>query len=237
MGKTKYLCSKCGQKRFPPTGKKCVFKDSEDNNVAGITVKLRSKNKKGSSLMQATKTPISKSDTLLSDSDTSSDEEVDSSVDSPSESSDTDHKEAKQPMAGTSTSQNIQVQILKELQRVSSRLEVVENKVADTAAATQDPKKDIQKLSSFSKSKHVSKHCKHKKSCYSSSDSSSEDSDAPDLSYLRSNKRIQKKVDDRLVELEKNCEAKGKSEKLKSKRGGPLMFWWKKGWRGLMMLF
>ena len=85
MGKTKYLFSKCGQKHFSPTGKKCVFKDSEDNNVAGITVKLRSKNKKGSSLMQATKTPISKSDTLLSDSDTSSDKEVDSSVDSPSE--------------------------------------------------------------------------------------------------------------------------------------------------------
>ena len=77
-----------------------------------------------------------------------------------------------------------------------------------------------EKLSSFSKSKHVSKHCKHKKSCYSSSESSSEDSDAPDLSYLRSNKRIQKRVDDRLAELEKNCESKGKSEKLKSKRGG-----------------
>ena len=133
-----------------PQGKKCVFKD---NNVADITVKLRTKNKKGSSLMHATKTPISKSDTLLSDSDTSSDKEVDSSVDSLSESSDTDHREAKQPMAGTSTTQNIQVQILKELQRVSSRLEVVENKVADTAAATQDPKKDTRKLSSFSKSK------------------------------------------------------------------------------------
>ena len=185
MGKTKYLCSKCGQKYFPPTGKKCVFKDSEDNNVAGITVKLRSKNKKGLSLMQATKTPISKSDTLVSDSDTSSDKEVDSSVDSPSESSDTDHREAKQPMAGTSTTQNIQVQILKELQRVSSRLEVVENKVADAAAATQDPKKDIQKLSSFSKSKHVSKHCKHKKSCYSSSESSSEDSDAPGAVFTK----------------------------------------------------
>ena len=111
---------------------------------------------------------------MLSDFDTSSDKEVDSCVDSTSESSDTDHRKAKQPIAGTSTTQNIQEQILKELQRVNSRLEVVENKVADTA---------------------------------------SEDSDVPELSYLRSNKRIQKKVDDRLAELKKNFEVKGKSKK------------------------
>ena len=197
-----------------------MFKNPEESSANDETVKLRSKNKKGSSLMHAAKTSIGKSDTLLSDSDTSSDKEVDSSVDTTSESSDTDYRKGKQPTAGTSTTKNIQEQILKELQRVNSRLEVVENKVADTVTATQDPKKDIQKLSSFSKSKHVQKHCKHKKFCYSSSESSSEDSDVPELSYLRSNKRIQKKVDDRLADLEKNFEAKGKSEKLKSKRGG-----------------
>ena len=63
--------------------------------------------------MHAAKTSISKSDTLLSNSDTSSDKEVDSSVDTTSESSDTDHRKAKQPIAGTSTTQNIQEQILK----------------------------------------------------------------------------------------------------------------------------
>ena len=172
------------------------------------TVKLRTKNKKGSSLVHAAKASTSKSDTLFSDSDTSSAKEMDSTVDSQSETSDTEHRASTQD-AGRSTTQNIQ--ILKELQRVNSRLEVVENKVAETSTTTQGPK-DTHKLSSFPKTKQVHKHCKHKKFCYSSSESASEDSDVPDLAYLRSNKRIQKKVDDRIAELEKNFETKGKSE-------------------------
>ena len=218
MGKTKYLCSKCGNKHFPPTGKKCVFREPEDSNTNGQkTVKLRTRNKKGSSLVHAARASTSKSDTLFSDSDMSSAKEMDSTVDSQSETSDTEHRASTQD-AGRSTTQNIQEQILKELQSVSSRLEVVENKVAETSTTTQGPK-DTHKLSSFSKTKQVHKHCKHKKFCYSS-ESESEDSDVPDLAYLRSNKRIQKKVDDRIAELEKNFETKGKSEKLKSKRGG-----------------
>ena len=37
---------------------------------------------------------------------------------------------------------------------------------------------------------------------------------------LRSDKHTQKKVDDRLAELERNAESKGKYEKLKLKRDG-----------------
>ena len=81
----------------------------------------------------------SKSDTLCSDSDTSSAKEMDSTVDSQSETSDTEHRASTQD-AGRSTTQNIQEQILKELQRVNSRLEVVENKVAETSTTTQGPK-------------------------------------------------------------------------------------------------
>ena len=158
----------------------------------------------------------------------SSGKELDSSVDNTSESSDTEERKATEAFAGTSTMLTIQEQILKELQRVNSRLDVVEHKVTEKSA-TQEPKKDIHKLSYFSKHKRVSKHCKHRKSCYVSSESSFDDSEVPELSYLKSNKSIQKKVDDRLAELEKSVESKGKSEKLKSKWGGLCRgFWLKK---------
>ena len=112
MGKTKYLCSKCGNKHFPPTEKKCVFSEPEDSNTnEQKTVKLRTKNKKGSSLVHAAKASTSKSDTLFSDSDTSSAKEMDSTVDSQSETSDTEHRASTQD-AGRSTTQNIQEQIL-----------------------------------------------------------------------------------------------------------------------------
>ena len=116
------------------------FNEPEDGNTNGQkTVKLRTKNKKGSSLVHAAKASTSKSDTLFSDSDTPSAKEMDSTVDSQSETSDTEHRASTQD-AGRSTTQNIQEQILKELQRVSSRLEVVENKVAETSTTTQDPR-------------------------------------------------------------------------------------------------
>ena len=39
MGKSKYLCTKCGQKHYPPTGKKCnqtitSLSDPKDSIVA-----------------------------------------------------------------------------------------------------------------------------------------------------------------------------------------------------------
>ena len=54
-----------------------------------------------------------------------------------------------------------------------------------------------------------------------SSSESSSDKDIPSLSFIRSSRKVQKCVDDRITQIEKTSESQGNdNSKIKSKRGG-----------------
>ena len=122
---------------------------------------------------------------------------------------------------GEQQAEPVQQCILEELQRVNIRLDAVEGQMSSTTVQ-HSPKRHSFKLSSTS---GYHKKCSAKPSHMSSSgsDSSSEESDIPDLSSLRCSRAIQKKVDKRLTQLEQqscipgNCNV---NSKIKSNRGG-----------------
>ena len=107
----------------------------------------------------------------------------------------------------------LQQEILRQLQRVNNTLDSVEQ---DLVTVKGTANKQTQKISSFDKSKvSVSE------VSMSESDSSSDESLVPSLNVLKSQKSIQRKVDQRLKQLQDDSAVKsGSSEKFKSKRGG-----------------
>ena len=130
--------------------------------------------------------------------------------------------------------QRIQEKILLQLQKMSDRLETVEQRISSTE---QDQGKSSTsaagtgKLSRSSDFFEISKSTpsKSKKSKQSvppsdSSESSSDDSDSPSLSFLRS-QSMQKKVDKRIRDLKADSHLSGTecSGKYKSKRGGGML--------------
>ena len=118
---------------------------------------------------------------------------------------------------------DMQQKILSELQKVSSRLQVVESQMASGQGHSRKIK-DEQKLSTVKKCKkrNCQKSCCVKTSS-ESSDSSDDDTVLPNLSHMRASKVIQKQIDRSIAKLAKNqCEGNENSQKLKSKRGGPV---------------
>ena len=104
----------------------------------------------------------------------------------------------------------MQTKILEQLERVNSRLDHMEDKVAQVKQHSAKQKKISSLLSLASKSSPVQE-----------SDSSSDESLVPSLSILKSSKDIQQQVDSRLRELEECSFVQGnQKQKLKSKRGG-----------------
>ena len=107
----------------------------------------------------------------------------------------------------------LQQEILKELHRVNSRLETVEQDMVTVKQATHT---QTQKISGFAKSK-----VSDTEMSSSESHDSSDDSLVPSLNVLKSKKSIQRKVDQRLKQLQDASAVKsGSREKFKSKRGG-----------------
>ena len=94
---------------------------------------------------------------------------------------------------------------MKELQRVNSRLNAVEEQVATGHQQTVVPGQKKAKLSTL---KYQSGKKKSKKVVVTS-DSSSDESDIPDISSLRSSRELQKRVDQRLSKLEESSRSKG----------------------------
>ena len=211
MGKSKYSCAKCGQKHYPPTGKKCnqslmSSPDPKDSVSVG-------KGKK----KQTSKSHMSEDGGLNCNSNScGSLPTVLAALDRSGLQSSEASSEASSGDEGTDqASTALQSQILKELQRVNARLDAVEDRVAagHQQAAAQGHK-DF-KLSTSKCSR------KESKRVVVTSDSSSDESDIPDISSLRSSRELQKKVDHRLSKLEKSSVSQGKSgSKIKSKRGG-----------------
>ena len=212
--KNKNKCTKCGDKHYPPTGKKCVLyigtnQDSEDNDILGSsTVPVGtsgSRSKVGSSTV-----PVGPSG---------------------SGNSFVKHKSPLK-MVGLSSDEEdtVSLQILKQLQKVNDRLDIVEEKVDGATTSSRRGQQQIQR-------KHkLSRHCDNKSSkkqykqtwsdSSDSSESSESDSDVidniPKPSGLRGSVKMQRKVDERIRRLEAIHDSPGTklSQKIKSKRGG-----------------
>ena len=110
--------------------------------------------------------------------------------------------------------QRLQLEILQQLQKVTQRLDQVEEKMSATAV-TSTPDKSELSSDTFLES---IKSSKSKKSKYVSSSSSSDESDVPSLDLLKSS-HVQKKVDKRIKDLNQSSRSAGKL-KYKSLRGG-----------------
>ena len=207
MGKTRYLCSKCGQKHYPPTGKKCD-QNLTSNSDPKDSVKVSKGKKK-----QAGKSHMSDDGGLNCKSNSYGSL---LSVPAALEESDLQSSEVSSEDEGTDqVSTDIQSQILQELQKVNARLDAVEGRVA---AGHQQTAMQGQKDTKLSTSKCC---VKKSKKVVVTTDSSSDESDIPDISALRSSRELQRKVNRRLSKLEKSSASQGKSgSKIKSKGGG-----------------
>ena len=203
MGKSKYLCSKCDERHYPPTGKTC--QDQRDSLEQCIVIKkstVKGKKPHGSGLDSSSYSHGSPSWRLA---------EVTSGATAVTH-SEYDTSEEDKPQ------DTVQHKILKELQRVNARLDAFEDRMDNPSSSQLDPK-----LSS--PSVRVKKSVKSRaKARLLSSDSSSDsdDSNMPNVNSLRTSRLIQKKVDERLAQLEHHSSLQGNSTstKLKSKRGG-----------------
>ena len=211
MGKNKNKCWACSQKHYPPTGKNCVFaKEKQDAEQAVVEIPSENDARDSSSSKVVVKRkPVApEKDSVVKKVYTAghagySDSEDESSM-----------EEGGQL--------DMQQKILSELQKVSSRLQVVKSQMASGQGSSKI--KDGQKLSTVKKCKirNCQKSCCVKTSS-ESSDTSDDDTVLPDLSHIRALKVLQKQIDRSIAKLAKNqCEGNENSQKLKSKRGGPV---------------
>ena len=111
---------------------------------------------------------------------------------------------------------SIQSRILKELKKASAYLDTVESQVA--GAATEDATVSRAKWWGTAKDDiKLSTARKFKKSNGNSHESTSDDSDVPNINVLKSSNWVLKKVDQRLAQLDRPCSGQG--TKLKCKKG------------------
>ena len=231
---TKNFCTKCQEKHVPPTGRKCdrvVEPSLEDPAVQvaprevqqqsdGRDIQLSGDNVRGRADSQVTTQPDCNAKRASAPG-------ARSSSDLSSRSS---QEEQAQPSPG------IESLLLKELRRVTNRLDAVEGRIGTRLDAVEDrmdhlrhsadSREDDLQLSRHSRpcnSKPSSKHV-NRYDPLASPDSSDEES-FPNLAILRSSREIQRKVDARLTDLEGTSRQTGieYDQKFKSKRGVLLM--------------
>ena len=210
MGKSKYLCTKCNEKHYPPTGKKCQQVQKSE------LVNLTSADKKKTGQKSACVSEVGGQNCIGYSHATPSGRSTLSSVGADCWSS---------PGRGVNSSEEetsvpIQNQILNELRKVNARLYAVEDRVA--VASSNGSSKDKKNAKLSSSSVGVKKHSsKSSKWLTCSSDSSSDELEVPSMKSLRTSRVTQQKVDQRLAKLEQQSNTQGNSTaKLKSKRGG-----------------
>ena len=190
--KNKNRCSKCGDKHYPPTGKKCtLWQETVKDNVTTVN-----KSHKGSSTVpDITMGPGNSFNKHKSPKKVTGSSTVPKTTMGPGNSSVT-HKSPKTDLELSSEEEDaVLLQILKQLKRVNDRLDAVEEKVA-AVATTEVP--ELHKTGQ--KDKKLSKHssCKVDKkqtdkllvsSSSESSDSTDSDDDSvnsiPNLNSLR----------------------------------------------------
>ena len=218
--KNKNHCSKCHEKHFPPTGKKCTLKEVKDMSIPStsaqqMTMSSDSDSEVRDSGVGAVKVKMS-ARKITGQKDCSVKKGLPSGQFLPS-----DHVPAQSSSEDEHSSGDIQARILQELQKVNSRLDAVEDKVQEHSSSTD--RRDSFKLNTPERFVHnVNKSRKSKKSKATRhvSDSSSEEESLPSLSVLKSSRDIQRQVDTRIAEIESHSKLEGNDSKLKSKRGG-----------------
>ena len=117
------------------------------------------------------------------------------------------------------TTADTQVLILKQLKKVNSRLDAVEEQMATTSTSKRHKGLKLSKCSD--PIDYVNKKSS-RKMCKVVSSSSSEEEELPCLSTLRSSRQIQRKIDRRISEMQLDSKIEGRDIDLKnkSKRGG-----------------
>ena len=216
MGKNKNKCWACGEKHYPPTGKNCKNAqnpEEEAESSVSVDVSLDERDSPASQVKSHKKVKkcVKKPGVTV---------EKDSAVSHYGHGDTTDERGLVEEAAG----QGVQLQILAELRSMSARLEAVEGQVNKQGSVHGSTKTKGQKLSSCTKSK---KFVKQSDTSSSESNESLESSDdevkIPQLSHIRSSKEVQRQIDRSIAKLSrKQLEGNDISQKLKSKRGGPV---------------
>ena len=205
--KNKNHCSKWHSKHYPPTGKKC-------QNVMDKVKNQPSTSDGRDSGMGVFNVDMGKRKV------TQQKDCVVRKVLNPGQARPSDHTDTSDASEDEPPSGGLEALILKELQRVNSRLDVVEATVQGHRQHRRRDK-DTQKLSKtsvLSKSDSCSRKSKSSKHV---SESSSDEESLPTLSTLRTSRQIQRQFDARIAEIESQSKVQGdESTKLKSKRGG-----------------
>ena len=218
--KSKNFCSKCLEKHIPPTGKKCTKQTVEHSKPAKDS-------KKKSAIKTAPVLSFSDSDSM---SGSSSGDEITRQSDcsdkralAPGSQGPSDNPKKRTQDSSSEEEDyktaDTQALILKQLKKVNSRLDAVEEKIATTLTSKRH--KELKLSTCCDTIDHVSKKSSQKLRKVVSS-SSSEEEDLPCLSTLRSSHQIQRKIDRRISEMQLDSKFEGRDTDLKnkSKRGG-----------------
>ena len=219
--KNKNQCTLCKTRHEAPTGKKCKY---------GIKQTDQSTPHSSASKSWLSSTSASSSDSELQDLQLSQlkrkcqkkSKQLKSKQgkkQSTQSTAVTESEEEDKAATVDPTPEAVQQLILQQLQRVNPRLDSVEERMSQVDQGAK--KKDITKLSRTSlelcNKKSKSKKVPH----VMSSESSSDESDLPSLSVLKSSRQVQRKVDERLAEIQNESRVEGNNTtKIKSKRGG-----------------
>ena len=136
-------------------------------------------------------------------------------VSNPGQARPSDHTDSSDTSEDERPSGGLEALILKELQRVNSRLDVMEATVQGHRQHRRD--KDTQKLSKANVLSKSDSYCRKSKSSKHVSESSSDEESLLTLSTLRTSQKIQRQVDARIAEIESQSKVQGdESTKLKS---------------------
>ena len=160
MGKQKGWCSKCNKRHFPPTGKKCQEIVNEQSAAEEMPVKSRKK--KG--VIDGRDSQLSKSKVMSPMSlhgQSSVTHKQDFYVKRASTPGLEDQSGSEDDLeSADGGSAPLQLKILEEIKKVSSRLDVVEHQVAEGESSDSDSDDDceISILSTLRSSKTIQKH-------------------------------------------------------------------------------
>ena len=200
MGKNKNLCWACNDKHYPPMGKNCkkALNFSQDSAVTEASSGREKDDRDSLSGQVMSPKKLVKSHKLKSVN-----KEKDSGskmVKSASRQVVSESDKGESP-ADEAEDQNVQQQILTELKKMNSRLNVVEVQVAEGRTVDKRKKSKGRKLS---RSQKCTKYTKARDSSSDSSESmesSRDESGLPSLAHIRSSKDTQRKIDKSLAKL------------------------------------
>ena len=216
MGKNKNKCWACGDKHYPPTGKNCksAQKPSNDTVMSGTSDdRLDERDSLSSQAKSSVKNKKSAKYSSVAG-------KKDFGVKSHHGQSDT---AGETGLVDEAAGQGVQLQILAELRSMAARLETVEEQVGQQKSVTK-VKTKTHKLSSSAKlKKSVNQSDTSSSESNESLESSDDEVKLPGLSHIRSSKQVQRQIDRSIAKLSRNqLQGNENSQKLKSKRGGPV---------------